>query len=504
MFSAMRIPVFVGRQAGKIILSGTLSAVEIITALTSSMMSVNANAQRSLARGAGKESTKELLDDDRAHRTPRMRELVSFYLRVMESIEQGDNRQGFLGAVQLVIPYRFTKARLHFLEEMGLSGDAAVAMKALGLRRLAMLEADPDVGETLFEIGDGQGRCFAFYSFQRAVTDALRDKRRRASVKGDPAADQEIARLEALRDRIRNFLSATDVTFVCYASEVRDDGQIVGLGEDAERRLYIESNALNSQATKEEVIKYESFSPVVVLLQEDRTEPENLWMDVEYIEEDSKVVGKRSSKLFTLSALTQAYSYSILGDTDPISNPNAEMFRKVAERAEFVRAYWRRISRAFGPLWLPPDPEGHADGPDAERRLAVLERRLAYFEQRRQERNVAFQAVFLHALGRLGFALGKSAGWAAGAAVLDKLEVFGTQSWKAYAGTDPEGRDLKAYDPAWVRAMMKPHVNRETGEVDGYAFEHAEDKIRATEERLAAMLESSSGSARANSSQEAH
>jgi hypothetical protein len=160
-----------------------------------------------------------------------------------------------------------------------------------------------------------------------------------------------------------------------------------------------------------------------------------------------------------------------------------------------VRAYWRRISRAFGPLWVPPDPEGQADGPDAEGRPAVLERRLAYLEQRRRERNVAFQAVFLHALGRLGFALGESAGWAAGAAVLDKLEMFGTQSWKAYAGSDAEARDVKAFDPAWARAMMKPHVNRETGEVDGYAFEHAGDKIRATEQRLAAMLESGGGSA---------
>src|SRR5260370_36594975 len=145
---------------------------------------------------------------------------------------------------------------------------------------------------------------------------------------------------------------------------------MVGLGEDAEKRLYIESNALNSQATKEEVIKYESFSPVILLLQEARTEPENLWMDVEYIEEDSKVVGKSSPKLFTLSALTQAYSYSILGDTDPISNPNAEMFRKVAARAAIVRAYWRRISRASGPVWVAPDAERHADVPDAEGRLA--------------------------------------------------------------------------------------------------------------------------------------
>jgi hypothetical protein len=54
---------------------------------------------------------------------------------------------------------------------------------------------------------------------------------------------------------------------------------------------------------------------------------------------------------------------------------------------------------------------------------------------------------------------------------------------------------VKAFDPAWVRAMMKPHVNRETGEIDGYAFEHAGDKIRAIEQRLAAMLESGGGSA---------
>src|SRR6202171_6487536 len=126
MFSAMRIPVFVGRRAGKVILSGTLSATEIITALMSSMMAVNPNAQRSLARGSGKETTKELLDDDRAHRTPRMHELVGFYLRVMECVEHGDNRQGFLGAVQLVIPARFTRARLRFVEpEGGASGGLA-------------------------------------------------------------------------------------------------------------------------------------------------------------------------------------------------------------------------------------------------------------------------------------------------------------------------------------------------------------------------------------------
>src|SRR5258708_34838835 len=56
--SAMRIPVFGGHQAGEVSLSGTLSAAEIITALMSAVMSVNPNAQRSLARGAGKGSTR--------------------------------------------------------------------------------------------------------------------------------------------------------------------------------------------------------------------------------------------------------------------------------------------------------------------------------------------------------------------------------------------------------------------------------------------------------------
>ncbi len=86
----MKLPVFVGNQAGKVVLTGTLSAQEIIAALRAETMTVNPNAQRSLARGGGKESTRELLDDDRAHKTPRMRELVTFYLRVMESVEHGD------------------------------------------------------------------------------------------------------------------------------------------------------------------------------------------------------------------------------------------------------------------------------------------------------------------------------------------------------------------------------------------------------------------------------
>jgi hypothetical protein len=473
----MRIPVFVGQQAGKVVLTGTLSAHEIIAALIAEHLTVNPNAQRSLARGAGKESTRELLEDDRAHRTPRMSELVGFYLRVMESVERGDNRQGFLGAVQLVIPDRFTGARLRFVEDdRAAAGGAAVALSALEHRRLATLEAEPGLGEAVFEIGDGQGRCFAFYSFQRAVADAIRDRKKKlkAHDEPDPAGERELERLEGLRERIRRFLSATDVSFVCYASRLLEDGRLVGLGEDAEKRLYIEGNALNSQATKEEVIKYEAFSPVIVALQEDRMEPVNQWMDPEHIEEDSKNVGKNSVKLFTLSTLTQAYSWSMLGDGDPISNPNAEMFRRVASRTPFVRWFWRRISVAFGGLWVPRECE-HP--------------RLWYLAERRHERNVAFQAIFLQALGRLGHTLGERCEWTINDGIGLRLAALADRDWRAYRGEDPDGRDLNAWDERFTRAMMKPRLDRETGEADGWVFDHSNDKIRATEQLLSSMLE---------------
>jgi hypothetical protein len=483
----MKLPVFVGRQAGKVLLTGTLSAQEIISALRFETLAVNPNAQRSLARGANKETTKELLEDDRAHRTPRMKELVTFYLRVMESVERGDNQHGFLGAVQLVIPERFTRARLRFAvddpSQAHLPGGLAVAMSALENRRLATLEADPQMGETVFDIGDGQGRCFAFFSFHRAVADAILNRKHRMKKLESPDADaeRELAKLEKLRDRIHRFLSETDVSFVCYASHVLADGRLVGLGEAAERRLYIEGNALNSQATKEEVVKYESFSPVVRSLQEERSDMQNLWMDPEFIEEDSKAIGKGSSKLFTLSALMQAYSLSMLGDPDPITNPNAEMFRKVDERTEFVGIYWKRISEIFGPLWVPKDPE---------RRDHLLDggARVAYLETQRLKRNVALQATFLLALGRLGFLLGEASQWDATAPVLQKLDAIRTLEYRAYRGSDPGGRDPDAYDPTWVRAMMKARTDRETGEIDGYVFDHSTDKIRATAQLLLSLL----------------
>jgi hypothetical protein len=205
-------------------------------------------------------------------------------------------------------------------------------------------------------------------------------------------------------------------------------------------------------------------------------------MDPEFIEEDSKTIAKGSAKVFTLSALTQAYSLSMLGDADPISNPNAEMFRKVADRTEFVRMYWRRISEVLGQLWVPKDPE---------RRDHLLDggARIAYLEQQRLKRNVAFQATFLLALGRLGFQLGEASGWDPVSPALQKLDALGALELRAYHGSDPGGRDPDAYHATWVRAIMKPRADRDTGEIDGYVFDHSADKIRATTQLLLSAIE---------------
>ena len=68
--------------------------------------------------------------------------------------------------------------------------------------------------------------------------------------------------------RIQRFLSQTTLSCVIYVDDVKPDGTVVGLPQDAERRLYIEGNALNARAAQEEVLKFETFSPVIVLLQE--------------------------------------------------------------------------------------------------------------------------------------------------------------------------------------------------------------------------------------------
>lgn len=477
----MNIAVHVGKQNGKPILVGMMSAHEIIAYLESESLAVNASAQRSLARGQNKETTKELIEDDRVHTTPRMKSFTEFLETLMAKVEEGQKDQGFFGAIQLVIPDKYKGARLRVAEsgdKANLPGLALLQNSVGRNRQLATLNAEPARGETLFHIGDGQGRCVGFYSFDRVLTERVTKQRKHlkkleANREDSAAARRELERLEALKERGRKFLSQNDVPFVIYVADIKHDGEVVGLSEEAEKRLYIEGNALNSLATKEEILKFETFSPVVIALQEDREEPDNFWMTDDFVEADSKSISVKSTKVFTLSTLVQAYSWSAIGSSDAISTPTSEMISEVGERRRFIRAFWKKISEIFAPIWAPPG-------------LSPSDR-LTYLTQRRNEQNVAFTAVFLQALGRLGYTLGTMAQCDPESPLLSKLELLKDADFRVKLKDEPiEATD---YNMRWATAMMKPKPEKEPGKPEGFVFNNTRDTIANTHDLLCRIID---------------
>jgi hypothetical protein len=476
----MEWPVQAGIQAGKHVLIGMVPASEIVNALKNGVLSINQEAQRSLAKGAGKEPTKDLLANDRVHKTPRMVDITKFFSRVMDKIEKGDNTEGFFGAVQLIVPEAYEGAKLYLLkaseEERARNSSLDRYLDALVKARVGTFVAKPGLGEVVIHIVDGQGRCVGFYSFERAVTEAIETLKTsiRKLEKSYKSADREKEQLEgqeALLKRIRKFLSSTHVPFVLYADSIAEDGRVAGLPVVAERRLYIEGNALNAQAAKEEILKFESFSPVVVLLQWLRVDPDFRWMSADVIEEDSKSIGATSSKVFTLSALAQAFSFSAVGHNQPIKRVDKDMFNDVGAREDFVREYWREISRTLEPLWAPEfDTAGE---------------RIEYLKARRGEQHVAFTGIFLQALGKLGYALGARADWDSNSPLLMKVRKLDPEG-VSYAAQDADAPD--GYDPVWRNAMMKPVTDKETGEITKYVFNNVTDSVDKAFRVLAATI----------------
>src|SRR5262249_30575057 len=137
--------------------------------------------------------------------------------------------------------------------------------------RLGEFVAKPERGEAAFHLGDGQGRLVGFHSLERtakARVDELGKKIKKAQRAGDDPSElqDQLEAAKLFRKKVNNFLSTNHITVVCYVADVAEDGAVRGLDNQAEKRLYIEGNALNSQATKEEVVKYEAYSPVILEL----------------------------------------------------------------------------------------------------------------------------------------------------------------------------------------------------------------------------------------------
>jgi hypothetical protein len=447
-------------------------------------MAVNEEAQRSLAKGAKKESTKELLESDRVQSTQRMHEITSFYERIMNMVENGGKNDGFLGAVQLIVPETFTTAKFYPLKVSSevREGNASLDryLEALGRAEAGTFVANPQHGETAIHIVDGQARLVGLHSFEKAIMLQLDDVKRKIlkKEKDYQSVDAEKAqrgKLEKLLVRIRRFLTDNQISFVLYVDHIEPDGRVIGLPVEAEKRAYIEGNAYNAQASKEEVIRFEAFSPVVLALQEIRVEPIESslsWMSEDYIEEESKSVSKNSTKLFTLSALLQSFSRSALGKREAIKGVKPEMFDTVGKRREFVRDYWKRISHMFKPIWV---VDGQTPG-----------ERLAYLQTKREEQNVAFQAIFLQALGKVGHRIGVASDWDLASPLLDTLDRLSPERVDYRA---KNGSGVFGYDSTWTSAMMKAaETDPATGTVKRYVFNNVEDSITKTYQELCKNL----------------
>lgn len=474
----------VAEQAGKTLLIGAMTGQEIVGALRSHHIRVNPHAQRSLMKGAHKETTAELLDNDRIEAMPRMKSFLKFADRVMRQLKEGNNMEGFFGAIQLVIPDTFEGARLVTVDPDAARGgpyEVVNALKALGAMKLAAFEARPSFNEPVLHLADGQARCFLMHSLERVAKKRIIQQQKliRKAEKSHESTDElkaTLADMEAHLREVQTFLSHLHLGVIIYADSVGPDGAIKGLPVNAEQRLYIEGNALNSQASQEEVLKYEQYSPVILALRDIREG--FTWMSDEYIEADSKTVSSSSGKLFTLSALVQAFSYSIVDNNQPLKKFETDLVEKVGQHLDFVEQYWARITEIFGPTWVP-----EVDQKPGER--------LSYLESLRGQgrRNVTFQAVFLLALGRLGYEMGVAAGWDPESDLLNKLDRLDPSlvQYDAERTVLKEGVPTSEWEKRWTDSMMKPSVK--DGVLVGYAFNNSRENIETTFRLLASLVD---------------
>jgi len=261
-----------------------------------------------------------------------------------------------------------------------------------------------------------------------------------------------------------------------YADSVDAEGHVKGLSMNAEKRLYIEGNALNSQASQEEILKYEQYSPVILALR-DLREGFN-WMGDDFIESESKTVSSSSQKIFTLSALVQAYSYSIINNNQPLKKLESDVIEEVGQHCNFVEAYWEKITEIFKDTWVPE----HIEKPSE---------RIDYLESMRGQgkRNVLFQAIFLLALGRLGYEMGVAADWDPESEILDKVYLLSpkTNQYDAEQVVIENGARVSKWADRWTNTMMKPSMK--DGALVGYVFNNSRENIEATFQELAKIAE---------------
>ncbi len=122
--------------------------------------------------------------------------------------------------------------------------------------------------------------------------------------------------------------------------------------------------------------------------------------------------------------------------------------RRVGVRANFGRRYWEKVQELFGQKWTRPD-------------LSQAER-TKYLQEHRKKKTVYCSAIFLDALGRLGFQAGNHRSWQADADLgfLDAL---------ARLDYDP------AVETVWQDRMMKKSSKGDEDDGFGRVFNNVKD-----------------------------
>ncbi|MGY5840763.1 hypothetical protein ACXHQK_14430 [Vibrio chemaguriensis] len=464
-------PVIVSEHLGKKTLTGTMSLKDIASQIQHGSISVNPDAQRSL--GADQtQTTKYLLSTNEIGKSKRMQSFCNFMNRILRNIQNGKVDEGFLGCIQLIVDENNEGLTLKIVEpekDEKLSHSVALLFESMGkVQQLAVMKADPGFGKEYAQIGDGQGRSVGFYHWynsflnQKAALQKLIQKKEK---KAEDTGNEQLLlnQLLSLEPLLNEVFDHTRVSFMIYAKNVDENGNVQGLGIDAQRRLYIEGNALNSQASTEQIMKYENYSPIILDLIDIRSEIE--WMAPKFIEEDAKSIGKSSVKVFTLSAVAKAHCWAICNHDKPIEKVSDEMIVDVEDRATFVRNFWKKIDSIFGEIWIEHDD-------DKKDRTAYLK------DMRDNKRCVLFQNIFLQALGQTCYRLGRHAGWDKeyDFAILDKL----SPSKVNYNAFD---EDCDQWNSIWTDALMKPNQS------GGFAFNNVTDSITKTRNKLVELLE---------------
>ncbi len=469
-----RTPVLVSDHLGKKILTGTMSFGEIAEQVKGGSLAINPNAQRSIGKDP-KKSTEYLKATDGLNSVPRVRAFCKFMDRVVDNLDRSDISEGFLGGIQLTVDEKDSEAVTIQLakHEESLPNSVDRVFDNLGKgQHLAIMKASPGFGQPYAQIGDGQGRCIGLYHWISQIghqKSALLKMIQKKLTKNEDTTEneKELKRLEEREAKIQKLFDESRVPFVLYIKSFEEDGgSIEGLNENSQKRIYVEGNALNSQATVEQYIKFDGYSPVIKDLMELRSRLD--WMSPDLIEEDSKSIASSNTNIFTLTALVKSHSWAILNHDKPIEKADDKMQWNVDNRSKFTSDFWKQVGLLFEPTWTK-----YADQ-DKTNRIEYLK------EQREIKRNIIFQNVFLQALGQVCFKLGDEVAWDPNydLSFLTKLSRVNFEAFNA---------NTNQWNHEWTDALMK---KSSAFDQDGrYVFNNVSDSITKTRDIIIKYLD---------------